>query len=140
MDLNKILSAICTILFIVGISVSYLDFFYPGSKLPEYILFSVSAGYLFSGWYIFRGYHPEGHPLLLFLFGYLYSSVFTAFAFASAGWPLGFTFVVIAIAWVVIQIIMVIVLRKKLSDGGFEKFLKEGFMMLAMAILWIIKL
>ena len=95
MDQNKILSAICTILFLIGISVSSLDFVNPGSRAPAYILFSVSAGYLFSGWYIFRGYHPEGHPILLFLFGYLYSSVFAAFAFASAGWPLGFTFIAI---------------------------------------------
>jgi hypothetical protein len=140
MNQNKILSGLCTVLFLVGIIVSFLDFVNPGSRVPKYILFSVSAGYLFSGWYIFRGYHPDGHPLLLFLFGYLYSSIFAAFAFASAGWPLGFTFVGIAIAWAVIQIIMSSVLRKKLPAGGFGKFLMEGLMMLVMAVLWITKL
>ncbi|MCX6332989.1 MAG: hypothetical protein NT092_01630 [Bacteroidia bacterium] len=134
MKKNNALSLICTILFLIGIVAAFFGFLNQGNMLLKYSLLIVSIVYLLSGWYIFKGYHPEGHPLLLFLMGYLYSSVFMSFAFAAAGWPLAKSLIAVAIAWAAIQIIMVTVIRKKLSREGFIQLLIEGCLMLVMAI------
>jgi hypothetical protein len=128
------LSLICTLIFLIGIIAAFFGFQNQGAPLLKFTLIVVSLLYLFSGWYILKGYHPEGHPLLLFLMGYLYASVFISFAFAAASWPMAKTLIIIAIAWALIQIIMVTVIRKKLSKEGFVQFLIEGIIMLVMTI------
>lgn len=138
MKKNTSLSVICTILFLTGIIAAFFGFQNQGNLPLSYILLCVSILYLLSGWYIFKGYHPEGHPLLLFLMGYLYAGVFMAFTFVTAGWQLANTFILVAIAWAVIQIVMVSVIKKKLSGEGFMQFLIEGILMLGMTIAIII--
>jgi len=138
MKKNSALSVICTILFLIGIVAAFFGFLNQGSHFLKYVLLFVSIVYLLSGWYIFKGYHPEGHPLLLFLFGYLYSGIFMSFAFIAANWPLANIFIAISIAWAVIQIVMTTVINKKLSREGFTQFLIEGILMLAMTIAIII--
>jgi hypothetical protein len=140
MKKNTTLSVICTLIFLIGIVTSFFGFLNQGNQLLKYLLLIVSIVYLLSGWYIFKGYHPEGHPLLLFLVGYLYSGVFMAFTFATAGWPLAETFVAIAIAWAVIQIAMITVIRKRLAKEKFVQFLIEGGLMIAMTITVLISL
>ena len=138
MKKNSSLSVICTLLFLIGIVAAFFGFLNRETRFLTYILLFVSIIYLLSGWYIFKGYHPEGHPLLLFLFGYLYAGVFMSFTFISANWPLAKTFVAISIAWAVIQIVMTTVIRKKLTREGFTQFLIEGILMLVMTIAIII--
>ena len=72
--------------------------------------------------------------------GYLYAGVFMAFTFVTAGWPLANTFIAAAIAWAVIQIVMVSVIKKKLSREGFVQLLIEGSLMLIMTIAVLIYL
>jgi hypothetical protein len=138
MKKNIPLSVVCTVLFLIGIVASFFGSLNQGTHFLAYILLFVSIAYLLSGWYIFKGYHPEGYPLLLFLFGYLYSCVFMSFAFVTAGWPLAKTVISVAIAWAVIQIVMTTVIRKKLTREGFTQFLIEGILMLIMTIAIII--
>jgi len=128
------LSLICTVIFLIGIVAAFFGFLNRENQLLAYSLLVVSIIYLISGWYIFKGYHQEGHPLLLFLIGYLYSSVFMSFTLVTADWPMAKTFVTIAIAWSLIQTVMVITIRKKLTREGFIQFLIEGFLMLTMTI------
>jgi hypothetical protein len=137
---HKSLSVISTILFLIGIIASFFGFQNQGNQPLSYILLGVSIIYLLSGWFIFKGNHPEGHSLLLFLMGYLYASVFMAFAFVTAGWPLANTFIFVAIAWAVIQIVMVTVIKKKLSRDRFIQFLIEGTLMLVMTLAILIHL
>lgn len=123
---------ISTFLFLTGIVAAFFGSLNPGSKTLYTVLLMVSTLYLITGWYIFKGYHPEGHPLLLFLMGYLYASVFMSFSFTTAVWPLAETFIIIAIAWAAIQLIMISVIRKKIPREGFIQFLIEGVLMLIM--------
>lgn len=130
----KTLSIICTLLFLAGIVAAFFGFLNQGNRMLTYVLLIVSIIYLILGWYFFRGYHPEGHPLLLFLMGYIYSGVFMSFTFISADWPLAKTFIYIAIAWVTIQVAMIISIKKKLSKPAFTQFLIESGLMLIMII------
>jgi hypothetical protein len=134
MKKTNALSVVCTLIFLIGIVAAFLGFLNRENQLLTTTLLVVSMVYFLSGWYIFKGYHHEGHPLLLFLMGYLYSSVFVSFAFVTAQWPLAKTFIAIAIAWSLIQTVMVITIRKKLTREGFVQFLIEGFLMLTMTI------
>ena len=134
MKKNTTLSVICTVLFMIGIVAAFFGFLNQGNPVLSYTLVIISMLYLILGWYIFKGYHPEGHPLLLFLMGYLYAGVFMSFAFASAEWPMANTFIAISIAWSLIQIVMAVTIRKKLTREEFIQFLIEGCLMLVMTI------
>lgn len=134
MKKNTTLSVICTVLFMIGIIAAFFGFLNQGNMVLSYTLVIISMLYLILGWYLLKGYHPEGHPLLLFLMGYLYASVFMAFAFVTARWPLANTFIAIAIAWAAIQTVMAVTIRKKLTGEGFIQFLIEGCLMLVMTI------
>lgn len=133
------LSIICTIIFSIGIVTAFLGYLIPEAKTLKCILLAVSFIYLFSGWYIFKGYHPDGHPLLLFLMGYLYSSVFIAFAFVIFSWPGAKNFIFVAPFWAATQLIMITVIRRKLSKENFIQFLTEGGLMLVLSIVLLIK-
>ena len=139
MKKDPALSIICTIIFFIGIVAAFLGYLIPEAKTLKYTLLAVSFIYLFSGWYIFKGYHPDGHPLLLFLMGYLYSSVFLAFAFVTFSLPGAKTFIFIAPFWAATQLIMVAAIRKKLSKEGFIQFLTEGGLMIILSIILLIK-
>jgi len=134
MKKTNTLSVICTVIFLIGIVAAFLGFLNRENQLLTWSLLFVSIVYLLSGWYIFKGYHPQGHPLLLFLMGYLYSSVFMAFTFITTNWPMAKGMVAISIAWALIQIVMVTTIRKKLTREGFLQLFIEGSIMLVMAI------
>ncbi|MBN2633532.1 MAG: hypothetical protein JXR66_08255 [Bacteroidales bacterium] len=131
---QKTLSIICTLLFLTGIVAAFFGFLNQGNRLFTYLLLLVTVIYLILGWYIFRGYYPDGHPLLLFLMGYLYASVVMSWTFTSAGWPLSNTFLWVGVAWVLIQSAMVTAVKKKLSPAAFTQFLIEALLMLIMTI------
>ncbi len=140
MKKTNALSIVCTVIFLIGIVAALLGFLNRENQLLTYSLLFVSIVYLLSGWYIFKGYHPEGHPLLLFLMGYLYSSVFMAFTFITANWPMAKGMVAVSLAWALIQIVMVTTIRKKLTREGFLQLIIEGSLMLVMAIAILISL
>jgi len=134
------LSLICTVIFLIGIVAAFLGLLNRENQLLTYSLLVVSIVYLISGWYIFKGYHNEGHPLLLFLMGYLYSSVFMSFTFITANWPMAKGMIAVSLVWALIQIVMVTTIRKKLTREGFLQLIIEGSLMLVMAIAILISL
>jgi len=140
MKTNSFLSVISRVIFLIGIIAALFGFQNQGNLPLTYILIIVSIGYLLSGWYLFRGYYPEGHPLLLFIVGYLYSSVFMAFAIVTATWSMASTFIAIAILWCIIQIVMMTVIRKKIPAGEFIQFMIEGSLMLILTIVILISI
>jgi hypothetical protein len=134
MKKKSVLTFICTTIFLIGIIAILLSSRNPGSMAPAWILLAVSFAYLISGWFIFRGYNPEGTALLLFFTGYLYASVFIAFAFKAAEWPLSKTMLFAAPAWAVAQLVITLLIRKKLSKEGLIQFLTEGGIMLILSV------
>ncbi|MDP3002161.1 MAG: hypothetical protein Q8N38_03415 [Bacteroidales bacterium] len=123
------------LIFTIGFLSAALAQFYPETKILIRIAFVFSMIYLALGWYIFRSYFPEGHPLLLFIMGFLYSGVFIASVFDAANWPLAKTLISIAPVWVAAQILIVIAIRKKLSRESFVQFLIEAGLMLILSII-----
>jgi hypothetical protein len=134
MKKKSILSFICTIIFLVGIIAILLSKRNPGSAIPSLVLLIVSQIYLVSGWYIFRGYNPEGDTILLFFTGFIYASVFMAFTFKAAAWPMAGTMLYLAPAWAIALLIITVLIRKKLSKEGVIQFLTEGGIMLILSI------
>jgi hypothetical protein len=139
MKKNPVLAIICTTIFLIGIIAILLSSRNPNSTIPSRVLLAVSLVYLISGWYIFRGYHPEGHSLLLFFIGFLYASVFMAFTFKAAAWPLAGTFLYMAPVWAIGQLVLTVVIRKKLSKEGLIQFLTEGGIMLILTIVFLFR-
>ena len=127
------------LIFTIGFLSAALVQFYPEVKILIRIAFAFSLIYLALGWYIFRSYFPEGHPLLLFFMGYLYAGVFIASVFEATGWPLGTIIVSLAPVWVAAQILIVIAIRKRLSRESFVQFLIEEGLMLILTITLIIR-
>jgi hypothetical protein len=134
MKKKSILSFICTIIFLIGIIAILLSKRNPGSAIPSLVLLIVSQIYLVSGWYIFRGYNPEGDTILLFFTGFIYASVFMAFTFKAAAWPMAGTMLYLAPAWAIALLIITVLNRKKLSKEGVIQFLTEGGIMLILSI------
>jgi hypothetical protein len=139
MKKNSVLTFISTVIFLIGIIAILLSSRNPGSLMPAWILLAVSLAYLVSGWYIFRGYNPEGSTVLLFFTGYLYASVFMAFTFKAAGWPLARTFFFVAPAFSIAHMVITVLIRKKLSKEGLIQFLTEGGIMLVLSIVALFK-
>ncbi|MGD0341474.1 MAG: hypothetical protein ABSA76_07190 [Bacteroidales bacterium] len=139
MKKHPVLSFICTTIFIIGIIAIILASRIHYSVTPALILLAVSLIYVFSGWYLFRGYYPEGSPLLLFFTGYLYASVFIAFSFKAGKWPLAATMLYLAPAWAVAQLVITVLIRKKLSKEGLIQMVTEGVIMLALSVVLLFR-
>jgi hypothetical protein len=88
---------------------------------------------------MFKFYIPEGHPLILFIMGYLYSGVFIASVFAATGWPLSQMVVNFAPVWIMGQIVLVVFLRKKMTREIFVQFFIEAGLLLLLAIFLLIR-
>jgi hypothetical protein len=139
MKKNSVLTFICTAIFLIGIIAILFSSRNPTALTPVWILFGVSLTYLLSGWYIFRGYNPEGHPLLLFFTGYIYASIFIAFGFKAAAWPLAGTMLFVSPVWAVALLVITMLIRKKLSKEGIIQFLTEGGILLILTIVHLFK-
>jgi hypothetical protein len=139
MKKNSLQSVGCTIIFAAGIIATIFGILNPGSKFLGGFILGISLAYLLGGWYYFKGYYPDGHPLLLFFIGFLYASVFMACTFFVAAWPLAKTMISIAPGWIVLQILITVAIRKKLPKEGFVQFLIEGGLMLIMIITLIVR-
>lgn len=124
-------------IFTIGILSTLLSSYFPEARILTWVLLVISSIYLFLGWFLFKGYHPEGEPVLLFLMGYLYSSIFISSAFASADWPFAGVMAKVSIVWATIQIVLIFILRKKMAVKGFVQFLIEAGLLLFMAVLLI---
>jgi hypothetical protein len=136
---NSALTIMCTLIFLTGIIALLLGHFRPGSEIPGWTLLAVAIIYLLSGWNLFKGYYPDGHPLLLFFMGYLYAAVFISFTFIVTGWPLATTMITIAPLWATLQILVAVAVRKKLPKDGFIQFLIEGGLMLVLSVFILIR-
>jgi hypothetical protein len=101
-------------------------------------LLTVTIIYLFLGWFLFKAYYPGGHPLLLFVIGYLYSGVFIGSVFAAAKWPFGKAILAGSIFWIAMQTVLIFILRKKMPPKGFVQFLIEAALMVTMSIFQIV--
>ncbi len=126
-----------TLIFLAGIIVSILGFYNPGNKLFAGFLLVMSITWLLAGWYFLKSYFPAGNPFLLFFFGFLYASVFMAFTFVIASWPLAKTFITISPCWPLVLIAFVIAIRKKLPKEGLIQFLIEAGIMLVFTIIFL---
>jgi len=127
---------IFTIMFLSAFFVQY----YPETKILVWVAITFSIIYLILGWYIFRSYFPEGSPPLLFLMGYLYSGVFLASVFVATGWPLSTTMTYFSPIWALVQIIIIITIRKKLSRESFIQFLIEAGLLLILSVFLVAKM
>ncbi|MCX6254360.1 MAG: hypothetical protein NTV31_07775 [Bacteroidia bacterium] len=128
------------LIFAIGFLSAALVQFYPETKILIRIAFAFSIIYLALGWYIFRSYFPEGHPLLLFLMGFLYSGMFIASVFEATNWPMATTIAFFSPIWVAAQILIVIIIRKKLSRESFVQFLIEAGLLLILSIVMLIRI
>ena len=126
---------IFTIIFLSAFFVQY----YPETKILVWVALIFSIIYLIMGWYIFRSYFPEGSPPLLFFMGYLYSGVFIAAVFVATGWPLSTTLAYFSPIWALVQIIIIITIRKKLPRESFIQFLIEAGLLLMLSVYLIAK-
>lgn len=133
-------SNIALLVFIIGILLSILTLLIPNTNILYLGTLVISLLYLVMGWYLFKGYFPEGHTLLLFLFGYLYSGVFIAATFYGAEWPLAKIFVNISPVWSVILFSLIFIFRRKMPKKGLIQFIIEAGVLLLLSILLIIML
>lgn len=128
------------VVFIIGILLSVLALLIPDTRILVWGILTVSLIYLTLGWYIFKGYYPEGHAFLLFLMGYLYSGVFIALVFSITGWPLAITFITVAPVWALIQFAIIFSIRKKISQKALIQFIIEACILLLLDIILIIRI
>jgi len=131
-------SNVTLILFLAGILLSALSFIFPDVKNLYIGILFIAILYLVLGWYLFRGYFKNSHPLVLFLFGYLYASIFLAATFKFADWPLSETLVCLSLFWAFVLFALIVVLKKKMPAGGFIRFIIEACLMIVLSILLII--
>jgi len=125
------------LVFIIGVLLSSIVLITPGIRFLTWAILIISIVYLVTGPFIFKIVYPEGHPLVLFLMGYLYSGVFIAVVFQNTGWPLVNTIIGIAPIWAIIQMIVVLVIRKKLLMKSFIQLIIESGILLILAIIML---
>lgn len=128
-----------TFVFLTSIIVSIFGYLNPGNQFLAGFLLGISITWLLTGWYFLKDYFPEGHPFLLFFFGYLYASVFMTFTFVIASWPLARIFIIISPVWPLILVATVFAIREKLPKEGLIQFLIEAGIMIAFIIIFLIK-
>jgi hypothetical protein len=135
---NRLLVGI--LIFTIGFLSATLVQFYPETKILIRIALIFSVFYLILGWYIFRSYYHEGSFPVLFLMGYLYSSVFMAAVLEATGWALSTTMVSFTPVWVLAQILVVLKIRKKLSRESLIQFLIEAALLLILSVILLIRI
>jgi hypothetical protein len=128
-----------TIIFTAGIIATIFGILNPDDNFTDGFLLAISIGYLLGGWYYFKGYYPEGHPLLLFFIGYLYASIFMSFTFFIAQWPLAKLMISIVPVWVALLVLIIIAVRKKLPKEGLIQLLIEGGILLSICVFVLLK-
>jgi hypothetical protein len=128
-----------TLIFTIGMLITLISPYFPETKILYQIILVISISYLFLGWYLFKGYYPSGHPLLLFIMGYFYAGVFIGPVFTLAKWPYASAIIAASLFWAIAQTILIFYLRKKIPQKGLVQFLVEITLMLLIAILKIIR-
>lgn len=128
-----------TLVFLAGVAALLFGRALANHSIPGYTLLAISVIYLISGWYLFKGYYTEGHPLVLFLYSYLYASVFMSFTMIVFAWPLSRTFICVAPLWALLHLLLTYAVRNRIPREGFIQFLIEGSLMLVLIIYLIIK-
>jgi hypothetical protein len=134
------LSLQCTFVVAIGIVASFFGYFFPGSQFLGGFLIAISLFFLVAGWYFFRGYYPEGHPLLLFFIGYLYASLLMTFTFVISEWPMAKMMITVAPIWSIALYVTIFIIRKKISKTNFIQFLIEAVFLLILTILFLFRM
>ncbi|TAL72602.1 MAG: hypothetical protein EPN88_04830 [Bacteroidetes bacterium] len=121
-------------IFIVGVLCILLSSIFHISNVFYWFSGVISLTYLFSGWYIFKGYYPEGHPVYLFFFGYIYSGFFLGSAFASSEIEMLRAYFLWSIILIVVLVVTVL-LKKEKYQKGLKSFSLEAVIMLILSII-----
>jgi hypothetical protein len=127
-------STFTTLIFTIAILSSFLSNYFPDFKSFMWIIMTISFLYFFLGWWFFKAYYPEGKPIILFLMGYFYSSLFMAQTFCTADWPFTKTILAVSFFWISGQLITLLILRKKIPFRGFIQFMIEAAFLLAITV------
>jgi hypothetical protein len=134
MDTKK-LRIISNSIFIIGLTFVLLAMSHI-STIFTWLIMGISFTYLFGGWYFFKGYHPEGKPLVLALLGYFYSSIFIgffiSFLLSDPGFMTG-----ASTFWCIVLIVVVTIIKIIKHLKGLNQFYIEAIILLALAILQI---
>ncbi len=125
---------------VIGLLITVLLQINQSSTLLCWASFCVSLFYLLFGWFFFKGYFPEGHPLLLFLFGYLYSGVFISLFFWSKELPIAKVFMGLTPLWALFQTVLVLFLKKKMPNIGGRQFFIEGLLLIIISLILFIRI
>jgi hypothetical protein len=122
------------IIFSLSVLISILAIFLPESEILIKGTLIITLVYLVLGWLIFKGYYPEGNPLLLFLMGYLYSGIFIGVVFYLTDWPLNETIITITPFWVAFQLLIAYSIRKKIRRRVWVQFFIESLILMSLSI------
>lgn len=125
-------------IFIVGIICILLSSILNVSNIFFWCAGVISLVYFFGGWFFFKGYYPEGKPIFLFLFGYLYSGFFLGSAFASSKLTPAAELLRASTFWSIILITVILVsilIKKERFQKGLKHFSIEAIIMLILSII-----
>jgi hypothetical protein len=135
MKLIKQKFALGITIFTICILLSIIEFIIPNPEFLGWFICGISLIYLLFGWYFFKGYYPDGPPLLLFLIGYLYSGIFIALTFWVKNWSGVTMFIYVTPLYVLALTIILIVNKKKIPRQGFIQFWIETGLLLILSIM-----
>lgn len=127
------------IVFFLGVLLSALAIITQDIKFFTWAVFVISLIYLSMGWHIFKRYYPEGHPLLLFFMGYLYSGVFIATVFYITNWPLAKTIISMTPIWIAIQLVIVFSIKKQIQKNVLIQLIIEAIILLILTIILLMR-
>jgi hypothetical protein len=131
---NKTKAFISLIIFLIGLFSAIFSPLFHDLKFLIWITLGISFTYLFCGWYLLKGYYPNGKTIVLFLIGYCYSGVFIGSVFSAIKWPFAEFITGMSIFWTVAIIVFMTVLRKKIPQVGLIRFSIEASLMLILSI------
>jgi hypothetical protein len=138
---TKTLKTISRIIFITGVLCILLSSIFHVSSYFSVLALVLSLVYFIGGWYFFKGYYPDGHPVFLFFLGYLYSGVFIGPVFASKQWPMADEMLRGSVLWSAVLIVVIvasILLKKDKYQKGLKHFLIEAIILLILSIIPVV--
>jgi len=127
------------LIFTIGFLSALFAQLYPETKILIRITFIISLTYLLLGWRIFNNYIPDINPVIRFIPGYLYASLFITLVFGATKWPLASTIIAISPLWIIGLILFIVLLRKQMLREALIQFIIETAFLLFLDIYLLIK-
>jgi hypothetical protein len=134
---TKVRKVVSDSIFLLGIGCILLSSIFHLSDIFYWLTGLFSLIYFFGGWYLFKGYFPEGNSIFLFLIGYIYSGIFMGAAFASKTFLPSVEFLKASLFWSIILIatnIVAILLDREKYQKGLKYFLIQAIILLILSI------